>query len=95
MPFADLQPCPTALLREEPAAYAVVDPNSSAAYCAHLAALQDPDFRAMPGFSFASDEAILALSDPPAYTACPNPFLPEMLATAYSSAELSSPECTG
>ncbi len=37
--------------------------------------LQDPEFRGTPGFPTASDEAILALSDPPWYTACPNPFL--------------------
>lgn len=37
--------------------------------------LQDPEFRNTPGFPIASDEAILKLSDPPYYTACPNPFL--------------------
>jgi rubredoxin len=42
-------------------------------------ALQDPAFRAIEGFPKGSDEAILALSDPPYYTACPNPFLPEIL----------------
>lgn len=42
--------------------------------------LQDPEFRATPGFPIADDEAILALSDPPYYTACPNPFLPEIIA---------------
>lgn len=42
--------------------------------------LQDPEFRQSPGFPIASDEAILALSDPPYYTACPNPFLAEILA---------------
>lgn len=36
--------------------------------------LRDPDFRAQVGFPEASDEAILRLSDPPYYTACPNPF---------------------
>ncbi len=41
--------------------------------------LQDPAFRQTPGFPNASDEAILALSDPPYYTACPNPFLTEIL----------------
>jgi len=41
--------------------------------------LRDPQFRATPGFPNASDEAILALSDPPYYTACPNPFLSEIL----------------
>ena len=31
------------------------------------------------GFPLGSDEDILALSDPPYYTACPNPFIPDML----------------
>ena len=37
--------------------------------------LKDPEFRATPGFPKGSDEDILRLSDPPYYTACPNPFL--------------------
>lgn len=41
--------------------------------------LQDPEFRKTPGFPKAGDEAILALSDPPYYTACPNPFLAEIM----------------
>ncbi len=41
--------------------------------------LKDPDFRAIEGFPIGDDEAILALSDPPYYTACPNPFLPEII----------------
>ena len=41
--------------------------------------LQDPDFRAIEGFPIGEDEDILALSDPPYYTACPNPFLPEII----------------
>jgi DNA modification methylase/predicted RNA-binding Zn-ribbon protein involved in translation (DUF1610 family) len=41
--------------------------------------LNDPAFRAIEGFPLAEDEAILALSDPPYYTACPNPFLPEII----------------
>lgn len=41
--------------------------------------LKDPEFRAIEGFPHATDEAILALSDPPYYTACPNPFLAEWL----------------
>ena len=43
-------------------------------------ALQDPAFRQQAGFPLGSDEDILALSDPPYYTACPNPFLGEILA---------------
>ncbi len=41
--------------------------------------LQDGDLHRIDGFPIANDEAILALSDPPHYTACPNPFLPEIL----------------
>jgi hypothetical protein len=41
--------------------------------------LKDPDFRAIEGFPVGEDEAILALSDPPYYTACPNPFLTEII----------------
>lgn len=37
--------------------------------------LRDPAFRKTPGFPNGSDEAILRMSDPPYYTACPNPFL--------------------
>lgn len=36
--------------------------------------LKDPEFRKLDGFPSGSDEDILALSDPPYYTACPNPF---------------------
>lgn len=42
--------------------------------------LQDPEFREIPGFPIGEDEAILALSDPPFYTACPNPFLTDVIA---------------
>lgn len=42
--------------------------------------LKDKQFRAIEGFPIGSDEDILALSDPPYYTACPNPFLPEIIA---------------
>jgi len=41
--------------------------------------LQDPTFRAIEGFPVGSDEDILALSDPPYYTACPNPFLEDFI----------------
>jgi DNA modification methylase len=34
-----------------------------------------PELRKLEGFPIASDEEILALSDPPYYTACPNPWL--------------------
>lgn len=42
--------------------------------------LQDPEFRRTPGFPEGSDEEILQLSDPPYYTACPNPFLGAFIA---------------
>ena len=35
--------------------------------------------RHMEGFPIASDEDIIALSDPPYYTACPNPFIEEFI----------------
>ena len=41
--------------------------------------LQDPEFRKIPGFPQGSDEAILRMSDPPYYTACPNPFLEDFV----------------
>lgn len=41
--------------------------------------LNDPEFRKMPGFPSGTDEAILRMSDPPYYTACPNPFLEEFI----------------
>jgi len=41
--------------------------------------LKAPEFRAIEGFPHGRDEDILALSDPPYYTACPNPFLPEII----------------
>jgi hypothetical protein len=41
--------------------------------------LRDPEFRAIEGFPIGSDENILALSDPPYYTACPNPFIEDFV----------------
>ena len=41
--------------------------------------LSDPEFRKTPGFPKGSDEDILRLSDPPYYTACPNPFLADFV----------------
>jgi 16S rRNA G966 N2-methylase RsmD len=41
--------------------------------------LKDPAFRKIEGFPIGEDEDILALSDPPYYTACPNPFLKEFI----------------
>ena len=41
--------------------------------------LRDPAFRKIEGFPQGTDEAILAMSNPPYYTACPNPFLEEFV----------------
>lgn len=41
--------------------------------------LKDPAFRRIEGFPIGSDADILALSDPPYYTACPNPFLEDFV----------------
>jgi DNA methylase len=41
--------------------------------------LKDPTFRKIDGFPIGDDEDILAMSDPPFYTACPNPFLDDFL----------------
>lgn len=41
--------------------------------------LKDPGFRRTEGFPVATDEDILRLSDPPYYTACPNPFLADLI----------------
>jgi 16S rRNA G966 N2-methylase RsmD len=37
--------------------------------------LADPEFRNAPGFPRGSDDDIIGMSNPPWYTACPNPFL--------------------
>jgi DNA modification methylase len=41
--------------------------------------LKEPEFRKIDGFPSGTDETILAMSDPPYYTACPNPFLAEFV----------------
>ncbi|UQN11518.1 DNA methylase [Methylococcus capsulatus] len=41
--------------------------------------LKDPEFRKQDGFPQGTDEAILAMSDPPYYTACPNPWLADFV----------------
>jgi hypothetical protein len=42
--------------------------------------LKDPEFRKIEGFPIGEDEDILSLSDPPYYTACPNPWLADFVA---------------
>ena len=49
--------------------------------------LKDTEFRKTEGFPIGEDEDILALSDPPYYTACPNPFIEDFInhhGTAYA-----------
>jgi DNA modification methylase len=41
--------------------------------------LKDPAFRKQPGFPLGDDDDILRMSDPPYYTACPNPFLGDFM----------------
>jgi len=41
--------------------------------------LQDPEFRKIEGFPIGEDEDILSLSDPPYYTACPNPWIADFI----------------
>ncbi|CAG4902170.1 unnamed protein product [Acidocella sp. C78] len=41
--------------------------------------LTDPEFRKTPGFPKGADEDIIRMSDPPWYTACPNPFLADFV----------------
>jgi predicted RNA-binding Zn-ribbon protein involved in translation (DUF1610 family) len=43
------------------------------------AKLKDPAFRKTEGFPVGTDEAILSLSDPPYYTACPNPWIGDFI----------------
>jgi hypothetical protein len=41
--------------------------------------LADPEFRETPGFPKGTDEDVIRMSDPPWYTACPNPFLADFV----------------
>lgn len=53
--------------------------------------LKDPEFRKIEGFPIGTDEDILALSDPPYYTACPNPWIGDFLrhyGTTYDPKQL-------
>lgn len=50
--------------------------------------LKDPEFRKAEGFPVGTDEAILAMSNPPYYTACPNPWVADfvtLFGTPYDS----------
>jgi len=51
--------------------------------------LKDPEFRKIEGFPIGSDEDILNLSDPPYYTACPNPWIGDFV----TEWEAQKPKC--
>lgn len=68
------------LIQEAPAAYTLPEADKEAYRQRLRQYLQDPTFRQIEGFPIGADEDILALSDPPYYTACPNPFLAEIVA---------------
>lgn len=55
--------------------------------------LQDPEFRRIEGFPIGSDEDILNLSDPPYYTACPNPWISDFIASGRHRSR-NSPKAT-
>ena len=70
------------------AAGSAEDDARRAVYLERLRAML-PELRTIEGFPIGTDEDILALSDPPYYTACPNPFLGEFIAehgTPYDEA---------
>jgi len=48
--------------------------------------LKDPEIRKIEGFPKGTDQDILELSDPPYFTACPNPFISEFL-SCHASGE--------
>ncbi len=58
------------------------DDEAQRAYYTELLAekLRDPEFRKIEGFPIGTDEDILKLSDPPYYTACPNPWIADFIA---------------
>lgn len=53
--------------------------------------LQDPEFRKIEGFPLGDDEDILNLSDPPYYTACPNPWVAKFI-TQWEAEKPEQPE---
>ncbi len=53
--------------------------------------LQDPEFRKIEGFPIGSDEDILDRSDPPYYTACPNPWIVDFI-TEWESQKPEQPD---
>ena len=70
------------LIREERAEYTITpeEQKRKDTYRARLRTfLEDPASHQIEGFPIGEIEDILALSDPPFYTACPNPFLAETI----------------
>lgn len=53
--------------------------------------LKDPAFRKIEGFPLGTDDDILALSDPPYYTACPNPFVEAFINSVAAQSSVSPP----
>src|SRR6267143_5623674 len=53
--------------------------------------LKEPDFKQIEGFPVGSDEDILRLSDPPYYTACPNPFVEDFIRHHGKNYDASAP----
>src|SRR5262245_54238181 len=47
--------------------------------------LADPHFHQLSGFPSSDDESIVQMSDPPYYTACPNPFIADFIRCAMRS----------
>jgi hypothetical protein len=76
------KPSQPELIREERTEYVITPADQSRRdeYRARLRIfLEDPESRKIEGFPIGEIEDILALSDPPYYTACPNPFLAEII----------------
>jgi len=76
------KPAQPELIREERADYKITpeDQARKDEYRARLRTfLEDPESRKIEGFPIGEIDDILALSDPPYYTACPNPFLAEII----------------
>lgn len=76
------KPSQPELIREERTEYTLTPADSARRdeYRARLRTfLEDPESRKIEGFPIGDIDDILALSDPPYYTACPNPFLAEII----------------
>jgi len=58
---------------------AFADDEARRAYFTEELRKRLPELRQMEGFPIGEDEDILALSDPPYYTACPNPFIKDFI----------------